>query len=134
MADTNQDVFFQVPQGSAPILMRRITGNDGSNIVQADIASGVYSIFLLDDQDADSRTAVTGHAAVSLTVASVMFDTLQDDDLWNDRDDTGYNFRHQIDITLGDAFTIAGRRYEVEYTLTPASGQVIVYRFVGDCI
>lgn len=134
MANTNQDVFFQVPQGSAPTLMRRVTGNDGANITQSDITSGVYSLFLLDDQDADSRTAVTGHSAVSLTIASVVFDTLQDDDLWNDRDDIGYNFRHQIDISANAAFTLAGRRYEVEYTLTPSSGQVIVFRHFGDCI
>ncbi len=135
MANSNIDVFLEAPEGSAPILMRRVTGNDGSNITQSDISSGVYSIFLLDDQDADSRTAVTGHAAVSLGVVSGwIWDTLQTGDLWNSRDSTGYNFRHQIDISSNAAFTLAGRRYLVEYTLTPSSGQVIVFRFVVDVI
>jgi hypothetical protein len=77
---------------------------------------------------------VANHAAVSLTIANVIFDTLQTDDLWNERDSTGYNFRHQIDISSNAAFTLAGRRYLVEYTLTPGSGQVIVFRFVVDVI
>lgn len=132
MANSNLDVNLTAPEGSAPILMRRVTGNDGAKITQSDISSGVYSIFLLDDQDADSRTAVANHAAVALVIASVIFDALQTGDLWNDRDSTGYNFRHQIDISNNAAFTLAGRRYLVEYTLTPSSGQVIVFRFVVD--
>ena len=108
--------------------MARVTGADAANIQQADISSGVYSLYLLDDQDPDSRTAVTGHAAGSLTIASVIFDTLQTDARWT-VDSTGYNFKHVIDISANVAFAIAGRRYLVEYTLTPASGQVIIVRF-----
>lgn len=132
MANSNADVFLTAPEGSAPILMRRVTGNDGANITQSDISSATYSIFLLDDQDADSRTAVGIHTDVGLTIASVIFDALQDDDLWNSRDDTGYNFRHQVPTSSGEAFTIAGRQYLMEYKLTPSSGQVIVFRFVVD--
>ena len=70
----------------------------------------------------------TGHTAVGLTVADVVFNTLQNDALWT-VDATGYNFRHVLDVTVNQAFTIAGRRFLVEFELTPGSGQVILVRF-----
>lgn len=109
--------------------MARVVGADAANITQSDISTGVYSVYLLDDQDSDSRTAVTGHAAVSLTVADVIFDTLQtEDDRWTE-DSTGYNFRYTLDVSSNEAFAIAGRNYLIEFTLTPASGQKILVRF-----
>jgi hypothetical protein len=122
------DTQGTVHKDGTKTLMKRAVGADGSPITQATISTVVYSIYLLDDQDPDSRTAVTGHVAVSLTVSDVIFDTLQDDDLW-DKDDTGYNFRHTPDLTLGNIFAVAGRLYLIEYTLTPTSGQVIILRF-----
>jgi hypothetical protein len=107
--------------------MARIVGADAVNLTQSDLSSGTYSVFLLDDQDADSRIA-TQHVDHVVTIASVIFDTLQTDARWT-VDDTGYNFRHTIDISSSEAFTIAGRRYLVEYKFTPASGQVIIVRF-----
>ncbi|HUT14067.1 MAG TPA: hypothetical protein VMY42_26500 [Thermoguttaceae bacterium] len=123
-ADTQAIVF---KNGTATCLAR-VVGNDAANLVQADISAASYSIYLLDDDDADSRTAVTGHAAVSLTVADLLFDSLQTDALWT-ADATGYNFRHAIDISTDVAFAIAGRRYLVEFTLTPVTGQTILIRF-----
>lgn len=108
--------------------LARVVGADGSNITQSDISSGVYSIYLLDDQDADGRTVVANHTAASLTIADVIFDTLQTDAIWT-KDNEGYNFKHTIDISNDVAFAIAGRRYLVEYTLTPSSGQKILIRF-----
>ncbi len=112
--------------GSATVL-GRIVGADAAAIVKADISTITYSIYLLDDQDADSRTAVTNHSAVSLTVSAVVFDSLQTDAIWT-VDSTGYNFKHVLDVSSDVAFAIAGRRYLVEYTLTPDSGQVILVR------
>lgn len=109
-------------------LMARIVGVDAVNIIRADIASIQYSIYLLDDRDADARTSVAGHTDVSLTVADVVFDSLQTDALWT-VDTTGYNFRHVPDVSTDAAFAIAGRRYLVEYRLTPVVGQVILVRF-----
>ena len=97
---------------------------DGADIHRADVATIVYSVFLLDDQDPDARTAVTGHSAVSLAVADVIFDTLQSDSQASD-----YNFRHVIPIGVHPAFTIAGRNYLVEYTITPVAGEKIILRF-----
>lgn len=123
-----QDIHDTVFKNGTGTNLARVEGADGTAVTQADIASGVYSVYLLNDQDADSRTDITGHTAVAIVVADVIFDTLQDDALW-DKDSTGYNFRHELDISANEAFSIAGRNYLIEYVLTPTSGQVILVRF-----
>lgn len=97
---------------------------DGADIQQANVSTIVYSVSLLDDQNPDSRTVVTGHNAVSLSVADVIFDTLQSDSQASD-----YNFRHIIPIGVHPAFTIAGRHYLAEYTIAPVVGETIILRF-----
>ena len=108
--------------------MARVVGADGSAVTQSDISTAEYSIYLLDDQDPDSLTAVDDHNAVSLTVSSVVYDTLQTDDRW-DEDGTGYNFLHVIQIDTSNAFAIAGRNYQAEYILTPTDEQPVIVRF-----
>ena len=71
---------------------------------------------------------MANHANAALAVADVVFDTLQTDPIWT-VDATGYNFRHVLDVSAHQAFTVAGRRYLVEYQLTPAAGQMILVRF-----
>jgi len=127
MADAG-DIHGTAFKNGSATLLARVVGGGGQAIAQADIASAEYSVYLLDDQDADARTAVTGHAGVSLNVADVIFNSLQTDALWT-VDTTGYNFRHVLDVSANAAFAAAGRRYLVEFTLTPASGQVILVRF-----
>jgi hypothetical protein len=124
------DIHDTVFKNGTSINMARVVGADGSNVTQSDITDGVYSIYLLNDQDADSRTAVTGHVAVAIASADVIFDTLQTDALWT-KDSTGYNFRHEPIISVNEAFAVAGRNYLVEYTLAPAAAgsQVILVRF-----
>jgi hypothetical protein len=125
---TAADTFGTAFKHGSLTLLARVVGKDGVNIVQADIASVSYSVYLLDDQDADGRAAVEGHGDVSLSVSEVIFNTLQNDPLWT-VDETGYNFRHVLDVTEHQAFTVAGRRFLVEFVLTPYSGQVILVRF-----
>jgi len=122
------DTFGSVFQQGTATLMARLVGADAAAIVQADIASIEYSVFLLDDSVPSSRTVVTGHDGESLAVADVIYDALQTDARWT-VDSTGYNFRHTIDVSSNEAFETAGRRCLVEYRLTPTSGQVIVVRF-----
>jgi len=122
------DIHGTVFTHGTATLMARVVGNNAQPITQADVASVEYSVFLLDDKDADSRTAVTGHTNVTFNVPDVIFNSLQTDDLWK-VDETGYNFRHTIDVSENQAFTIAGRRFLVEFTLTPVTGQVILARF-----
>ena len=111
--------------GSATLLAR--SSARAANIVQADLSAIQYTVYLFDDQDPDSRDAVAGSQR-GVAVADVVFDTLQTDAIWT-VDTTGYNFRHVLDVAAHQAFAIAGRRYLVEYQLTPAVGQVILVRF-----
>ncbi|MCE5301842.1 MAG: hypothetical protein LLF97_01885 [Planctomycetaceae bacterium] len=119
----HEDIGVNAFRNSSPRLCARVLLN-GADVQQADVSTIVYSIYLLDDADADARTAVEGHSAVSLSPADVIFDTLQSDAQASD-----YNFRHQIPVSVHDAFTIAGRKYLVEYTMTPASGERVLFRF-----
>jgi hypothetical protein len=122
------DIYGTAFKHGSVTLLARVVGQDGTPIQQADIASAKYSVYLLDDQDADSRTAVSGHGDVALSVADVIFNALQDDALWT-VDQIGYNFRHALDVSEHQAFTAAGRRFLVEFELRPGAGQVILVRF-----
>ncbi len=119
MAEASDIHGNALKNGSAPLLAR-VVGADGLAITQADVASATYSIYLLDDDDADSRTVVAEHSDVSLSVGTTIFNSLQTDDLWT-VDDVGYNFRHVLDVSTNQAFTVAGRRYLVEFQLVPSS-------------
>lgn len=123
-----QDTYGTAFKNSTVTLMARVVGANNANIVPADITGILYNVFLLDDRDADSRTPVTGHTDVPLTISDVIFSTLQLDAKWT-VDSTGYNFRHTPDVLNYPAFAAAGRRYLVEYCLTAAIGQKILVRF-----
>jgi len=122
------DIHGAAFKNGSVTLMARIVGAAGVNILPADVTTVTYTVFLLDDQDPDSRTAIAGHTAVPLMAANVIFSTLQTDALWT-VDTTGYNFRHVLDVSAHPAFTIAGRRYLVEFQLHPVVGQIILVRF-----
>jgi len=127
MADASDIHGVVFKNGSAPLLAR-VVGADGTPVTQADVASARYSVSLLDENDPDAATPVTGHTGVAVDVASLIFDGLQLDDLW-DVDGTGYNFRHVLDVSAQPAFATAGRSYRVVFELVPAAGQVILVRF-----
>jgi hypothetical protein len=122
------DIHGSAFKNGSVILLARIVDQDGAEIVRADITTVHYTVYLLDDQNPDNRTAVENHANVALAVSSVVFDTFQTDSIWT-VDYIGYNFRHVLDVSTHQAFTTAGRRYLVEYQLTPSAGQVIIVRF-----
>lgn len=122
------DIHGTAFKNGSVTLLARIVGAQGVSILPGDVNIVTYTIYLLDDQNPDSRTAVAEHADVSLSVADVLFATLQTDPTWT-VDAIGYNFRHVLDVSAHPAFTVAGRRYLVEYQLTPAVGQMILVRF-----
>jgi hypothetical protein len=126
-------IYGTVNHGSTATLLRRVKGWTGQALRQADISSIRYTIKLIDERDEADNTVVSGHSAVAVSVATSVYDTLQTDDRWTP-DATGYNFAHTPDVAQNQAFSEIGRRYLVEYTLTPASGQVIVLQFVLTCI
>ena len=122
------DIYGTAFKNGSVTFLARIVGQSGGNVLQTDLNTVKYAVYLLDDQNSDSRTAVAGHTDVTLPVADVVFNTLQTDAIWT-VDTIGYNFRHVLDVSAHQAFTVAGRRYLVEYRLTPVVGQVIVVRF-----
>jgi hypothetical protein len=127
MADANDIHGTAFKNGSVTLLARVVDAN-GDNVVPAGVNSVKYTVYLLSDQNPDARSAVEGHTDASLSVAGVLFATLQTGPLWT-VDAVGYNFRHVLDVSAHQAFALAGRRYLVEYQLTPAAGQVILVRF-----
>jgi len=95
-------------EDSGVTLMSRIVGHDAANIAQADVTSATRKVFL------NGAT----NSSTTLTVASVVFDTLQTDARWT-VDSTGYNF---ADVVDDDVFTAGDGVYTVEYKITPATG------------
>ena len=122
------DIYGVVFKNGSATLLARVVGGDDTPVQQADIDSAEYSVYLLDEDDPDAATAVTGHDGVSIDVSSLIFDTLQTDSVW-DVDETGYNLKHVLDVSAEEAFTEAGRSYRIVLELTPTSGQVILVRF-----
>jgi len=122
------DIHGQVFKNGTATLLDRIVGADGTAFVQADLTAIEYTVYLLDDQDPDSRTEITGHTGVAVVIATSVFDTLQTDDMW-DVDDTGYNFRYTLSLATVTPFAIAGRNYLVEFTFDPVAGQNFFARF-----
>jgi hypothetical protein len=122
------DTYGTAFKNGSVTLLARIVNGLGVNIVRTDIVAVKYFVHLLDDQNPDGRTPVTGHTDVALAVSDVIFNTLQTDAIWT-VDGTGYNFRHVMDISAYQAFAVAGRRYLIEYQLSPTVGQTIVVRF-----
>lgn len=93
----------------------------------AQISTITYSVY---DLSAAVPTVVTNHSAVSVTPSAVLFSSLQTSDARWTKDTTGYNFRHLLAAT---AFPLGGRRYRVEYTVTPLSGSAFVVPIEVDC-
>jgi len=122
------DISGTVFKNGSATLLARVVGADGTPVTQASIASAVYSIELLDENDPDAGTAVAGHSDVAVGVAALIYDTLQTDALW-DVDSTGYNLKHVLDVFVNPAFAVAGRQYRITFRLTPTAGQVILVRF-----
>jgi hypothetical protein len=87
---------------------------DGVNATQSVLSAITWKAW-------DEQNTGTVHASGTLTVSSVVFDTLQTDGRWT-ADSTGYNFRH--DITQA-TFTDPGR-YVIEYTVTMTGGNSFI--------
>jgi hypothetical protein len=122
------DIYGTAFKNGSAVLMARIVDSDGENIEQASVSAIEYSVYELDPCRPDNLTVVTGHDGVTLDVSDVVFDTLQTGGLWT-VDETGYNFRHEIDVTGSEAFPKAGTHYQVRYEITPVGGQKTIVRF-----
>ena len=90
--------------------MARIQGGDASNITQATTSAITVAVF----KNANTTATYTA----SLTVADVIFDSLQTDSRWS-KDSTGYNFRYGV---IASVFDSGDATYRVEFKFTPTSG------------
>lgn len=108
-----------IDERSGCVLLARLTGDDGDPIVQSDVSSAAYEVWDINDTPAIRVTAAT-----SLTVANVVYNTLQTDARWT-KDDTGYNFAMVLPAdSVPDA-----HKYRVDVQITPAAGQVFFAKF-----
>lgn len=124
-ADDVDGVVFK--NGSATLLAR-VVGAAGTPITQSSLSSAKYTAYLIDDHDPDGDKAISEHTDVDVDLGGLIFDTLQTDELW-DVDETGYNFKHILDVSADQVFTLAGQSYRIVFTLTPTSGQATIVRF-----
>lgn len=99
-----------VNQGSTFAVMYRVMV-DGDEMVQADVDTIEYAVY-----NDDTRETVL--ALTSLTVANVVFNTLQTDERWT-VDTDGYNFRHDVSHSL---LTDPDVTYRIEYKITLDGG------------
>ena len=106
-------------EDTGPYMMARITGNDGANVTQSDVSSISYVVVDMTDTD----TAV---ASGTLTVASVIYDTLQSGDSRWTEDSTGYNFGFTLAAT---AFPTGARTYRVDCDFDMATGENLAVVF-----
>lgn len=102
-------------------LMARVTGEDAALITQASIDSITIDVYRMV-----GSSAVAVGTQGSLTVADVVFDTLQTDSRWTE-DSTGYNFRYTVPAAR---FATAGR-HRIEFWFTGADGSVFPLVFEG---
>lgn len=123
-----QDIHGTVFKNGSATFLARVLKADGTLVRQTDLTEVKYSIYVLDDEDPDQQTAIAGHTQVTIAIADVIYDTLQTEPIWT-RDAIGYNFKHVVDVSSQQAFSVAGRAYRVRYELTPVTGQIILVRF-----
>lgn len=106
-------ISADVYEDSGPILMARVVGTAGAAITQATCSTITYAVY-----DVATAASVTSG---SLTIANVVFDTLQTDAIWT-KDSTGYNFKTQMTAAM---VPTGGATYRMEIKITPTSGQPI---------
>lgn len=106
----------QIFEDSGGICLARLIDGNGDNLTQANTTSITYKVY-----DKSETEVATG----TLTVADVIFDTLQTTLLWT-RDDLGYNFKAELPAT---AFPSPNETYRAEFKVTPASGEVFFVKY-----
>lgn len=112
-----------IPGKSGPTALARLRGANGALITQASVASIPWAV-----QDLNTGLLV---ASGTLTVSSVIFDTLQTDAIWTKDSillpgpdgSTGYNFKNLFSATL---FVPGGDTYQIDVQFVPFIGEPVV--------
>lgn len=94
------------------VWMARVLGQDGEAVTQASLDS-----IAMTSMDLDDYSSVT---TATLTISSVIFDTLQTADPRWTADQRGYNFLYAVPAA---AIPSPGKTYRVGLLFTPSSGQ-----------
>lgn len=128
-----KDIQGTVFQHATATFLARVEDGSGAQITQVDVSGIEYTVSEVPVDETDTPPAIFGHENVSLSKADVIYDTLQTDSTWT-VDATGYNFRHELDVSQFEAFAKVGQVYQVRFEVTPTSGQKIVFRFQVRCI
>ena len=102
-------------------LMSRFTV-DGANATQSDCSLITMKAWDVDDYDTPVLDA-------TLTVSTVVYDTLQTDGRWS-VDATGYNFRYDVADTV---CTTAGNQYRFEAVVTTSGGKLPPMVWIVNC-
>ena len=102
-----------VVEDNGAVLLARVRGTGGDYITQASVNSITVKSF---DLNGDTGTAV--YTDSSVTVADVVFDTLQTSDARWTVDTTGFNLAY----VLSTAALPDRSLYQVEIVIDPASG------------
>jgi len=122
-AEGDVPAYTAITAGNTATYYGRLKDSSGDDITQAGVSSIAYTIYPINPDDPKNylrETPVTGHSAIDLTVADVVWDTVQIDSAA-----TNYNFRHAPVITTNAAFPTVGVTYVVRYTIARAIGQPI---------
>jgi hypothetical protein len=111
------------------VLMARLVAANGQPIQPQGVSAIDCAIYEVDPCWPNNLTAAADCNNIALTVANVVFDSLQTDRKWT-IDDVGYNFLHEIITTRDGSFPKVGFCYEVRYRFTSSHGKTSIIRFL----
>lgn len=115
--------YASVIEDSPLVIMDRVVGISGAAITQATLTGIAFRAFeYASQEEAESDTEQTEvGTSETLTVSSVIFDTLQTAAPWDSsKEATGYNFRTTIPAAR---FPNGGKWVAIEVTFDPVSGE-----------
>lgn len=111
-------------QNGGASFLARLRSSSGSLLTQATTSSITC---IVHDMTLDGQTTII---TPTITVASVIYDTLQTGTQWT-KDSTGYNFKYDIAAT---AFPSAGHIYVTQFKVTPSSGAVFFFQYMNSSL
>jgi hypothetical protein len=100
---------------------------DNSLVVNADVVTGTGSagtgidLYVYDLSPSATPSTVV-YSSLGNASSGFIYDTLQTDGYWEGEDETGYNFRHTLDMTGAGLLANAGHKYRLSYRINKSSG------------
>ena len=124
MTISAEPITASIWEDSTPTFLARVKIDSSgtlANVQQADVTSITWKVFL------GGTEVGTG----TLTVSSVVFNTLQTGTIW-DEDSTGYNFKTQL--ALANFASSGAHRVEFKWTLTGGTVFFLVYNVTVNAV